>query len=208
MEEIRAIFPQTDPEVCQAILDANGGNVEAAINAMLEMSNPTTAAATSAPPDAHFTSIHDDEALARALAQQEGDEELARRIEQEDRERAQAARRAQADRSGGAALGGDPSPTFRETKEKVVAATAALGETAKKKFAEAKGFFDKTFNSGRGEGGVGGIGSGGGAGGEGGAHGSGPAPRHQYNNLPDDDFDSLIDDAPDTPLGGGRRGVS
>ncbi|KAJ3146268.1 hypothetical protein HDU86_000484 [Geranomyces michiganensis] len=58
MEEIRAIFPETDPEVCQAILDANGGNVEAAINAMLEMSNPTATAATPrSPADANFTVV-------------------------------------------------------------------------------------------------------------------------------------------------------
>ncbi|TPX61071.1 hypothetical protein PhCBS80983_g01350 [Powellomyces hirtus] len=181
MEEIRAIFPDTEPEVCEAVLSANGGNVEAAINALLEMSNPSAQLQQNAIPDSNSPHIQDDEALARALAQQEQDEEFARRLEEEDRQSAQASRRVRSEGQGQSGMGGgtDNTATFRETRDKVVASASALGETAKKKFKE---FYDKTFTPKESASNV-------------------PVSRQQYNNLPDDDFDSLLgSDAPDTPL--------
>lgn len=69
----------------------------------------------------------------------------------------------------------------------MVAGANALGETAKKKFQEAKAFYDRTFNQKS-------------------DSGHSPTSRQQYSNLPEkDDFDSLIDnDAPDSPLGARR----
>ncbi|KAJ3013217.1 hypothetical protein HKX48_005884 [Thoreauomyces humboldtii] len=173
LQQLRAIFPDTEPEVCEAALTANGGNVEAAINSLLEISHPS-AAQPGSPANAASGDFPDDESLARAIAQQEQDEALARSLEEEDRRTAH-------DPGPGA---DDASASFREAREKVVAGANAFGETAKKKFKE---LYDKFTPK---------------EGNDSTASSAGSGGRQQYNNLPDDDFDSLLDpEAADTPLG-------
>ncbi|TPX68392.1 hypothetical protein SpCBS45565_g03143 [Spizellomyces sp. 'palustris'] len=172
MEQLRAIFPDTDADVCEAVLTANDGNVEAAINALLEISNPSSAPESNIGAAQADTSTTNDEALARALAQQEEDEELARRLEEEERQGEAAQRHRQLDEDPSRPR--SPSP-FRETKEKVIAGASAIGESAKKKFKE---LYDKAFTTKE----------------------SGSSARQQYNNLPEDDFDALLVDSEDTPL--------
>ncbi|KAJ3294085.1 hypothetical protein HK104_003937 [Borealophlyctis nickersoniae] len=211
MEELRAIFPDTDPEVCEAILAANGGDVERAINALLEMNNPSAAPPTSetvAPPLVYTDDrVAADAALAASLAQEQEDEAFARQLEAQEREESlRAAEEAEAN--------SEPNPTL----QKVVSNAQAFGENAKKKVLQ---FFDKTFpKSGEGttggssggvggtgggglRGGLGGLGLGSGSGGMGGGRAPGPKDGQRYSALPDEDFDALLGDE-DEPLE--RRG--
>ncbi|KAI9105763.1 hypothetical protein DFS34DRAFT_589055 [Phlyctochytrium arcticum] len=198
LQQLRAIFPDADPDVCLAVLTANDNNLEAAINNLLTVSgggdtggNVTSPAAPISEPSATGLT---DEQFAQRLAQQEQDEEFARRLQEEDQGTRRLSRPPRSPQpaapgqqvsewesniSGqgmryGAASGAD---SLRETKEKVIAASSAFGETAKKKLKE---LYDKISSK---EGGSSGPTNGGGSGG---------GSKQQYNSLPEDDFDSFM----------------
>jgi len=40
VDTLKGMFPGVDPEVCEAVFDANNGNLEQSIHALLGMSDP------------------------------------------------------------------------------------------------------------------------------------------------------------------------
>ncbi|KAJ3037148.1 hypothetical protein HDV00_002030 [Rhizophlyctis rosea] len=143
------MFPDADPEVCEAVFAANGNNVEQTINALLDMTSPTAAPTTTqpqterdAPPRQPATATAGaagqdtsaDEAFARALAQQEEDEAFARQLAEQEENAARGQYYSNADRTN----------TEPDAVDKIITSATQFGENAKKKITE---LYNKTFQN-------------------------------------------------------------
>nr|KAJ3420085.1 hypothetical protein HK105_006132 [Polyrhizophydium stewartii] len=162
IESLKAMFPNIDAEVVEAIFESNGRDVDATANLLLEMSDPaaqgTQAAqqqqpratqliaeggpagqsAGAAPLAALPQQLKSDEQLARELAQQMEDEELARRLQEEEQQsQAAMARQHLSDTSSDEGAGEDLGGKF-------IQGASQLGESAKKTI---MGLFDKVQSS-------------------------------------------------------------
>ncbi|KAJ3054033.1 hypothetical protein HK097_002815 [Rhizophlyctis rosea] len=155
MEQIRAMFPDTDPELLESVYAANSDNLEETVNQLLELTSSGTVPAatntTAAQPQSDrdalprqpataianagagaTADISADEALARALAQEEQDEAYARSLAQQEEDAARGQYYSQADRTN----------TEPDAVDKFITSASQLGEQAKNKFKE---LYSKTF---------------------------------------------------------------
>ncbi|PKC13691.1 hypothetical protein RhiirA5_351298, partial [Rhizophagus irregularis] len=70
---LKGMFPSVDPEVCEAVFEANQANLEQSINALLSMSDPNYKSEENIPAQTESgpntsEQIKRDEELARSLA--------------------------------------------------------------------------------------------------------------------------------------------